>query len=65
MLVKRNKEIQENNERIVFKLPIFNGITNEEEWNKKKNEIREQRELEIKTITKRVEIKNNNEIKNI
>ena len=61
---KRNKEIQENNERMIFKLPIFNGITNEEDWNKKKKEIREQRELEIKTITKRVEIKNNNEIKN-
>ena len=61
---KRNKEIQENNERIVFNLPIFNGITNEEEWNKKKKEIREQRESEIKIITTRVEKKKDNEIKN-
>ena len=47
----RKKEMQERRNKLIFDLPIFKDIKNENEWNIKKEEIKKQKEISMKNNT--------------
>ena len=54
---KRKTEMLERRNKLMFDLPIFNDISNENEWNEKKQEIKKQKELDIVNNALRLEKK--------
>jgi hypothetical protein len=61
----RKKEMQERRNKLIFDLPIFKDIKNENEWNIKKEEIKKQKEISMKNNRQELEKKENKLRKNI